>query len=167
MTQHRLSSSFGRHLALPAPGGSTPGGGQFRAVPGRLSYAPCWFSMVGGLRAPIIDPCRFVAIVACYKEPPKDPTGILKQDDPKLFLAGSLWHKISGATNIMSLLTNESQASLDLDQWEWRTLACLVITDSGLATGDSCKYLLILIISIRPLAISYLVRASPTLSTVN
>ena len=39
-----------------------------------------------------------------------------------VFLAGSLWHKRAGTRNIMNLSTNESQALLHLDQWEWRTL---------------------------------------------
>ena len=34
---------------------------------------------------------------------------------------GSLWHMIAGSSNTLILLTNESQAWLDLDQWEWRT----------------------------------------------
>ena len=31
--------------------------------------------------------------------------------------AGSLWHKNAGTGNILKLSTNESRASLEVDQW--------------------------------------------------
>ena len=40
--------------------------------------------------------------------------------------AGSLWHKSAGASNTLKLSTNESWVSLELDQWEWRTLSWTV-----------------------------------------
>ena len=36
--------------------------------------------------------------------------------------AGSLSHKTDGASKTLELSTNESRASLELDQWEWRRL---------------------------------------------
>ena len=90
------------------------------------SKAPYCSSLVlYGIRAPIIGSFRAgkppILILA---EPARS-----KQKAPSKGLwmrwAGSLWHKRHWRSNTMKLSTNESRASLDLDQWEWTTLILL------------------------------------------
>ena len=70
----------------------------------------------------------------CHKEPARSkklPNGSFRFKDLLGARAGSLWRKIAGANNIMNLSTNESQVSLDLDQWEWRILPCWLRSQRG------------------------------------
>ena len=80
---------------------------------------PTRFSLVlNGIRAPMAYDRTFPCMEANYYS----QWYIVPSRGLRMRRAGSLWYKIAGTSNTLKLSTNESRASLELDQWEWRSL---------------------------------------------